>query len=147
MEVILKQDVDRLGKAGSVVKVKEGFARNFLLPNGLAIPVTAGNLKKVEEEKKAKALQAEKVKQEAEKLKQKLEGLSVTMPVLIQEDESLYGSITSTEIAKALKEEGVELDKALIILESPIKTLGIYEVPVKLHPEVSATVKLWIVKK
>lgn len=147
MEVILKQDVDRLGKAGSVVKVKDGFARNFLLPNNLAVPLTSVNLKKLEEEKQRGILRAEKTKKEAESLRDKLAGLSITIAVLTNEEDKLYGSMTSQDIVQALKEENFDIDKNSIILDDPIKSLGIYEVSVRLHPEVLAKVKIWIVKK
>lgn len=147
MEVILNQDLDRFGKAGAVVKVKDGFARNFLLPNKLAVPLTAKNLKRLEEEKKKKALKLEKAKKEAQDLKAKLEALSLTIPVLTQEEDKLYGSVTSQDIESALKEEGFNLDKNSVVTDEPIKSLGIYELSVKLHPEVSAKLKVWIVKK
>jgi large subunit ribosomal protein L9 len=147
MEVILKQDVNKLGKSGSVVKVKEGFARNFLMPRGLAIPVTAANLKNLEQEKQKKSLQLEKAKNEAEAFKARLNGFSLTVPVLTQEADVLYGSITAADLARALKDEGIEVDKDTIALVEPIKALGIYEIPVKLHPEVSATITVWVVKK
>ena len=147
MELILKQDVDKIGKAGSIIKVKDGFARNFLMPNNLAVPVTPANLKKLDEERNKKSAQAQKIKQEAEELKTKILNLSLTMPVLTQEEDKLYGSITSQDLSKLLKEEGLEVDKSRIMLGEPIKALGIYEVPVELHPEVSAKIKVWIVKK
>lgn len=147
MEVILKEDVDRLGKAGAVIKVKDGFARNFLLPNGLAMLVTSGNLKKLEEEKHKKVLESEKSRKSAEELRAKLAALSLTVPVLVQDDGALYGSITAQDIERFLKEEGIEIDKNLIIIENPIKSLGIYELPVKLHPEIFAKIKIWVVKK
>lgn len=147
MEVILKQDINRLGKAGSIIKVKDGFARNFLFPNGLAIPSTSANIKQLEHEKQKKFLELEKAKAEAEKVKAKLAGLSLTIPVLVQEEDKLYGGIGPSDIAAVLKEEGCEIEKAMILLDEPIKSLGIYEVPVKLHPEITACVKVWIVKK
>lgn len=147
MEVILHQDVDRIGKAGSIVKVKDGFARNYLLPNGLAIPLTAQNLKKIEQEKLRKNLEIEKLKNKAEGLKAKIDGLSLTIPVLTQEEDKIYGSISSLEITRCLKEEGFEIDKNCIIFDEPIKSLGIYELNLKLHPEVSAKIKLWVVRK
>lgn len=147
MEVILKEDVNRLGKAGSVVKVKDGFASNFLIPNGLAVVLTASNLKQLEQEKQRKALQLEKAKKEAEELKEKLSAISLTIPVLAQEEENLYGSIAVSDLVAALKEEGLNIDKSMIGLSEPIKSLGIYEVPIKLHPEVIAKVKVWVVKK
>ena len=147
MEVILIQDVDRIGKANSVIKVKDGYARNFLIPNKLAIPLTAQNLKQLEQDKQQKVLQSEKVKKIAEEQVRRLAGMSLTIPVLTQEDEKLYGSISAQDIATGLKDEGVEIDKNSIVLAEPIKSLGIYEVGVKLHPEVSGTIKVWIVKK
>lgn len=147
MEVILKQDVDKIGSAGAVVKVKDGFARNFLLPNKLAVILTPANLKRLEEEKQNKAEMQEKIKKDAEALASKLASLSLTIPVLTGEDEKLYGSITTQEIADSLREEGISLDKNQILLDESVKSLGIYEVPVKLHTEVTAKVKIWVVKK
>ncbi len=148
MEVILNKDVDKLGKSGQVIKVKDGFGRNFLIPNGLALPLTAANLKRLEQEKQRKVFQLEKIKKEIEALKEKLGSLSLTLAVLVKEEtEELYGSIAASDIASALKEEGFDIDKNSIILDEPIKSLGIYEIPVKLHPEISAQVKVWVVKK
>jgi len=147
MEVILNKDVERIGKTGEVVRVKDGFARNFLIPHGLALPVTQGNLKKIEQAKARDMLSLEKAKNAAEEIKDRLSGLSLTIPVLVQEEEKLYGSITSVELARALKEEGFEIDKNAIILDEPIRALGIYEIPVKLYPDISAKIKVWIVKK
>jgi large subunit ribosomal protein L9 len=147
MEVILNKDVNRLGKAGEVVKVKDGFARNFLLPNGLAILKTQANLKKLEQEKERRFFELEKAKKQAEGLKDRLANLSLTIPVLIQEEDKFYGSITPLDLAAALKEEGFDIDKNSILLDEPIKSLGRYEVSVKLHPEVLAKIKIWVVKK
>ncbi len=148
MEVILNQDMDKLGKAGSIIRVKDGFARNFLIPNGLAIPATAVSLKRLEQDKEKKILQLEKVKKEFESLKVRLAGLSLTIPALTQEEgDKLYGSISEQDITAVLKEEGFDIDKNLIMLDEPIKSLGIYEIPVKLHPEVTAKIKIWVVKK
>ena len=147
MEVILTKDVDKIGKAGSVVKVKDGFARNLLFPKKLAIPVTKGNLKKIEEEKQ-KTIQGQEVKkQEALLIKERLDKLSLTISASAQDEKSLYGSVTAQDISAALKEESIELDKNIIMLDEPIKSLGIYEIPVKLHPEIQAKLKVWIVKK
>lgn len=147
MEVILIKDNDKLGKAGQVIKVKDGFARNYLFPNGLAVPVNAANLKKLEQEKQKKLLEHELLKKEFEQIKAKLDSFSLTLPVLTQEEDKLYGSITSNDIVTALKDEGIDIDKGSLILDEPIKALGIYEIPVKLHPEVSAKIKVWVVKK
>jgi large subunit ribosomal protein L9 len=147
MEVILIRDIDRLGKSNSIVNVKDGFARNFLIPNKLAIPLTSENIKKLEQDKQNKLLQSEKVKKLAQDQVKSLSSLSLTIPVLTLEDDRLYGSITAQDIAAGLKDEGIEIDKNSIILAEPIKNLGIYEVAVKLHPEVTTTLKVWIVKK
>jgi len=148
MEVILTKDSGKLGKTGQVIKVKDGFARNFLIPNGLALPLTSQNMKKLEQEKQAKAMQLEKARKEFEGLKAKLESLSLTMPVLTKEEEDkIFGSVSGQEIAHALSEEGLTIDKNSIILDEPIKSLGIYEVPIKLGPEITAKLKVWIVKK
>ena len=147
MEVILTQDVDKLGKAGTVAKVKEGFARNFLIPGGLAVLLTPGNVKKLEQNKLKKDLELQKKKKECLDLAGKLSNLSLTIQSLTHEADKLYANITSRDISEALKEEGIEIDKNLILLDEPIKSLGIYEIPVKLHPEVPAKVKVWIVKK
>jgi len=147
MEVILTKDVEKIGKAGAVIKTKDGFARNFLFPRGLALPVTEANLKKLEAEKQKRAELAEKTKNEALGLKDRLSKLSLTIPATAQDDEKLYGSVSIHDIVSALKEEGFEIDKSLIDLSEPVKKLGIYEVDVKLHPEVTAKLKIWIVKK
>jgi large subunit ribosomal protein L9 len=147
MEVILKQDVEKIGKAGTVVKVKDGFARNFLLPNNLALPLTQQNIKKLESEKQRKVSQLDKIKKEAEDLKERLSGISITIPALAQEEDRLYGSVTAQDIANALKDEGFNIDKNIIMLDEPVKSLGIYEIPVRLHAEVSTKIKVWIVKK
>jgi large subunit ribosomal protein L9 len=147
MEVILIQDVNGIGKMGAVVKVKDGFARNFLFLKNLAVISTAGNLKTLEQVRQKKNLQMEKLKKGAEKVRDRLQNLSLTIPVLTQDKEKLYGSISAADLQNALKEENIDIDKNDILLEEPIKALGIYEVPVNLHPEISATIKVWIVKK
>lgn len=147
MKVILNKDVDKIGKAGAVVQVKEGFARNFLFPHNLAKPLTEGSLKQFQQQQQARNAQSAKVKEESIEIKKRLSTVSLTIPALTGGEEKLYGSISSVDIAQALKEEGFTIDKDSIDLAEPIKSLGIYEVPIKLHPEVIATVKLWVVKK
>ena len=147
MEVILNRDIDKLGKAGAVVKVKDGFARNFLIPNGLALPVTPSNLKKLEQEEQTKTLHLEKIRKESQELKERLEALSLTIAALTKEEDKLFGSITSQDIISSLKDEGFDIDKKDILLDEPIKSLGIYEIPVKLQAEFTAKVKVWVVKK
>ena len=147
MEIILKKDVEKIGKAGTVVKVKEGFARNFLIPRDLAQPVTGATLKKLEQDALARSAQSAKAKEESARLSLQLSSLSLTISALTQGEEKLYGSINANEISEALKEEGFLIDKNIIDLAEPIKSLGVYEIPIKLHPEVIAKLKLWVVKK
>lgn len=147
MEVILKQDVEKLGRQGAMVKVKDGYARNFLFPKNLAVRKTERNIKRLEDEKRRKELEIEKVKKEYFDLKEKLDNLSLTIPVLVQEDDRFYAGIGALDISNALTEEGFQIDKSSIILDEPIRALGIYEVNIRLHPEIIANVKVWIVKK
>ncbi len=147
MEVILKQDIEKIGKAGMVIKVKEGYGRNYLIPKGLAVISTPHALKQLQQEQQRKNLAYEKARKEAEDMKTRLAALSLTIPALAKEEDKLYGSVTAADIAAALAEEGLSVDKSTIMLEEPLKAIGIYEVPVKLHSEVTAVVKVWIVKK
>jgi len=147
MEVILRKDIEKLGKGGDIVKVKDGYARNFLIPKVLALEATKSNLKTIELEKKQKLLQQDKKKREAKKLAETMTGASCTVTVEAMEDDRLYGHVVASDIAKALEIEGVKIDKELIYFDKPIDKLGIYEVDVKLHPEVIATVRVWVTKK
>jgi large subunit ribosomal protein L9 len=147
MKVILKSDVERLGKTGDVVAVAAGYARNYLLPRGLALEATARSVEQIEIEGKRadKALQRQAA--DAAALAQKLEQLSLTISKQAGESDKLFGTVTAMEIAEALVKEGHEIDKRKIELEEPIKTLGIYTIPVRLHTDVTAKVKVWVVKE
>lgn len=147
MKLILVQNVDNLGKAGDVVTVKEGYARNFLLPNNKARPATPGNMRIVEERRKKEAAEEEKKAEAARALANRLSNLSLTISVEAGEEDKLFGSVTSDMISDKLKEEGIEIDKKDISVEEPIKKLGVYQVSAKLHPVVKATLRIWIVKK
>ena len=147
MEVILSQDMQNLGKVGEVVKVKEGYARNYLLPRKLAFAATPANLKRIEQQAKKRKAQYETEKQKAEELAEKIAKVSCTLSVEVNDLERLYGSITQTDIAKALESEGFTIDKKDIIIEKPIEELGIFEVGVQLHSEVTAKTRLWVTKK
>ncbi|MFA4984728.1 MAG: 50S ribosomal protein L9 [Candidatus Omnitrophota bacterium] len=147
MEIILTKDVEKLGKAGEVVNVKDGFGRNFLIPSGLAVPSNAVALKRLEADRQRRLQDKEKARSAAEEIRKKLENLSLTIAVLTHEDEKLYGSIAAADVAAALKEEGFDIDKSFIVMDEAIKSLGIFEVLVNLHPDVSAKIKLWVVKK
>ncbi len=147
MKVILKQDVNSIGTVGDIVTVKNGYARNYLIPKGIALEATAGNLKQIEQEKKSLEMQKNREKKAAEHAASEMNNVSVTISVSVGEEDKLFGSVTSQDIADALKEKGFEIDKRKIVLDEPIKVLGIYSVPIKLHSEVEAKVKVWVVKK
>ncbi|GBD93343.1 50S ribosomal protein L9 [bacterium BMS3Abin05] len=147
MKVILKQDVESVGSVGDIVEVKNGYARNYLVPQGMALEATRGNLKQIDQEKKTLELQKNREKKTAEELANKLNNTSITISVPVGEENRLFGSVTSQDIADSLKEKDFKIDKRKIILEEPIKVLGIYSVPIKIHSEVEAKVKVWVVKK
>jgi len=147
MEVILCQDVEKLGKTGDVVKVKDGFARNFLFPTKKAYMATPTNLKRIEQEKQKRVAGEEKLKKDMEELAVKLSKISCSIAVEVNDLEKLYGSVTETDIAKALEAEGYTVSKKDIILEKPIEELGIFEVPIRLHHDVTAKIRLWVTKK
>ncbi|MBU4458040.1 MAG: 50S ribosomal protein L9 [Candidatus Omnitrophica bacterium] len=147
MKVILIEDVKKLGSMGEIVQVKDGYARNFLFPKNLARPATESNLNIIEEIKRKKEAAIVKEKKLAEELRDKLSLVSCTLAVEAGDDDRLFGSITAQDIANSFEEEGFSIDKRKFILEEPIKKLGVYHVSVKLHPEVSGDVKVWVVKK
>lgn len=147
MKVILKNDVPTLGNAGDIINVKDGYARNFLIPKGLAEKAELGSVKAVENLKKALAQQMEKKKKEALKLKDRLLNISCTITRQAGEGEKIFGSVTTRDIEEALKVENIHIDRKNIMLDEPIKQLGIFEVPVKLHKDVEAKIKVWVVAK
>ena len=147
MKVILRQNTEGLGQIGEVVDVKDGFARNFLIPRKLAYVALAGNIKALEEEKKTLSKKREQELAAAETLAAELEKVSVTIPVQVGEEDRIFGSVTTQMISDALKEKGNEIDKRKIEIDEPIKALGIYSVSIKLHPSVSAKIKVWVVRE
>jgi large subunit ribosomal protein L9 len=147
MKVLLRQDHETLGKRGDIVSVKEGFARNFLLPKGIALAATAASQRILEDEKKRLVRQQEKDKKQAEALAKELESMSVTAVVAVGEEDRVFGSVTSQTIADLLQEKGQTIDKRKIVLDEPIKALGVYSIPIKLHPEVEVKIRLWVVKE
>ena len=147
MKIILRKDHEKLGPAGSVAEVKDGFARNFLIPRGIAFPADEGHMRALEEEKKQAGRRTTKELKSSEKLAQEIEKVSLTVKMKVGEDEKLFGSVTSQMIADGLKEKGFDLDKRIIDVEEPIKALGIYTVNVKLHQSVTAKVKVWVVRE
>jgi len=147
VKVILLKDVEKLGKEGSVLEVKEGYARNFLLPQRLAIKATKDSFREIEEIKKRKDKVEEKTKKEAMEIKAKLDALSVTITQEAKDTEEIYGSVGEPQILKALKDEGMVLEKGKIDITEPIKKLGVYNLKVRLHPAVEANLRVWVMKK
>jgi large subunit ribosomal protein L9 len=147
MKLILLKDVEKLGRSGDIVAAKDGYARNYLFPKGLALLATDRNIKAAEADKKQKDEALEKEKQEAHRLSEIISRVSCTIAVEAGKDDKLFGSVTAIDIHEALEAEGVSVDKKKIELKEHINQIGIYQIPVKLHPEVVATLKLWVVKK
>lgn len=147
MKVILRQNIDKLGKIGQIVDVKDGYALNYLIPKGFAYVAVKGNIKALEEEKKIVEKRNLQELKAAEALASELEKISVTIPVQVGEEDKIFGTVTTQMIADALKEKGHDIDKRKIEMEEQIKTLGIYNVNIKLHPSVSAKIKVWVVRE
>ena len=147
MKIILRKDFESIGKAGEVVVVKNGFARNFLIPKGIALKADNRNIQLLEVEKKQQQVKVSKDRKEAELLAEQLSKISCTATVNVGEEDKVFGSVTTQTIADLLKEQEVEIDRKKIILNEPIKALGIYTIPIKVHPEVEAKIKLWVVKE
>jgi len=147
MEVILREDVDRLGKRGEKHRVADGYARNFLIPRKLAAPATDSNLRAFGEESKMRVRREKKAFRAAEGVAEKLRNVSITTAVQAGEEDRLYGSVTSADIAELLAKQGFEIDKRKIQLDEPIKALGVYNVGIRLAAGVEANVKLWVVKE
>lgn len=145
MKVILRKEHEKLGQIGTLTDVKDGYARNYLIPRGIAYPATKGSMHALEEEKKQAERRATKEMKESEKLAAQLDKVSVTIKMKVGEDEKLFGSVTSQMLADAIKEQGFTIDKRIIDLEEPIKALGIYTVNVKLQQSVIGKVKVWVV--
>lgn len=146
MQIILRADVDNLGRLGEVVKVKPGYGRNYLIPKGMAMPATKANMNIFERERKKLEFQMEKIRHAAQSMADRLNEAHVIIPVRVGENEKLYGSVTTTNIGEALSELGIEVDRRKIILENPIRSLGDFEVQVKLHQDVKCLVKVSVVK-
>ena len=146
MKVILTEDVANMGKAGDLIQIKDGHARNYLIPKKLAIPANPQNLKAFEHQKNLLKQKQNRIKRDAENLAEKIEKVSCTISKPTGEEDKLFGSVTSLDIEESLKEEGITIDRKKILLEEPIKSLGIYKIPIKIHPEVTAHLKIWVVK-
>jgi large subunit ribosomal protein L9 len=145
MQIILTEDVPHLGKVGDVVNVKDGYGRNFLIPQQKAIPATANNMARVEHEKRVIAKRLEKLQAQARTQVQRIEAVSATVRKPVGEEDRLFGSVTSRDVEKAMREEGLtDIDRKAIQLPDPLKTLGVYKVPVKLAPGVYAKLMVWV---
>jgi large subunit ribosomal protein L9 len=147
IRVVLQQDVESLGVSGDVVRVRPGYARNFLIPRGFAVPATTSNLTRVAELKRAASARATELLQQARELEKKLDGLRVRVERVVGDENKMYGSVTSRDIEDAYLALGVEIDRKKIQLDEPIRELGMFDVPIKLHSEVSSVLKVEVVKK
>lgn len=147
MKIILKDDIEQLGKCGEVMNVKDGFARNYLIPRNLAIPATDGNLRSIGQVSTQKRLRDNKRLRDAEKLRNAIEKISCTAEVQVGEEDRVFGSVTAAQIAELLEQQGFVVDRRDIQLDEPIKALGVYTVGVKLERDVIAKLKVWVVKK
>ena len=146
MEVILREAIEKLGHPGDVVKVSPGFARNYLLPRGIAYEATPGNLKRIAQEKGRLEVAETSRRDAAQEMATKLEPISLTFSARVGEEGKLFGSVTSGDIAQQLEAQGVHIEKRMIDLHEPIRALGVYKVPIKLHADVKAEIKVWVIK-
>lgn len=147
MKVILRENISKLGNAGDIVKVAAGYARNYLLPRGLAARANEGNINQLKHEKHQIFLRQEKAKREATKFANELKDISVTLPRQVGEENRIFGSVTNRDIAEELRKEGYKIHRRQITMDENVKTLGVYECSVKLHPEVDVAVKVWVVSQ
>jgi large subunit ribosomal protein L9 len=145
MEVILRQSIDNVGHPGEIVKVSPGFARNYLIPRGLAYEATPGNRKRIEQERaRLEAAEAGR-RSAAQEVADKLEQVSLTFSARVGDEGKLFGSVTSADIAQQLEAQGIHIERRLIDLHEPIRSLGVYRVPVKLHADVKPELKVWVI--
>ena len=146
-QVILRKKIESLGEVGDVVRVKPGYARNFLIPRGFAVEATPGNVRMVEAQKEQEDTREAKALADVEKTAAKLKGIKLSAPVHVGEEDKVFGSVTAMTVAELLQAEGYEIDKKHIVLPEPIKALGVYDVPVKLDHDVEAMVKVYVIKE
>jgi len=147
MQVILLEDIPSLGKVGDLVKVADGYGRNYLIPKKKAVLATEKSLKMIEHQRQQIQQRMGKAKKDAERVAQQIEQLACTFAKPMGESGKLFGSVTSMEIESYLKENGIDVDRKKILLEEPIKNLGMFAVPIRLHPEVIANLKVWVVQE
>lgn len=147
MKVILRRDYSPLGQFGEVVEVKDGYARNFLIPRKIALRATSQNMKAFEQERQREEVKQSRERRAAEALAEKLASVSLTATVSVGEEDKVFGAVTSQDIVDLLSNKGFDIDRRKIQLDEPLKALGVYDIPIKLHPEVEAKVKVWVVKE
>jgi large subunit ribosomal protein L9 len=147
MRIILREEMDNLGKAGEVVSVRDGYARNYLLPRGMAVPATEKDETRLAHEQRVITARAAKLAKELQSEADRMSQVSVSVSRAVGEGDKLYGSVTSRDIAEALAEQGVKVDSKKIQLDEPLRTLGMSEVPIKLGRDTVAKIKVWVVKK
>jgi large subunit ribosomal protein L9 len=146
MEVILRQAVESLGKPGDVVKVSNGYARNYLLPHGVAFEATPGNLKRIQQEKNRLEAAENERRDAAQGLATKLEQVQLTFSARVGEEGKLFGSVTSADVAQQLESQGFHIEKRQIDLHEPIRALGVYRIPIRLHADVKPEIRVWVIK-
>ena len=147
MEIILRQAVENLGKTGDVVKVKSGYARNYLLPHGLAYEATPGNLKRIQQERDRLEAAENERRTAAQTLAERLEQVSLTFSARVGEEGKLFGSVTAADIQAQLESQGFHIERRQIDLHEPIKALGVYRVPIRLHADVKPEVRVWVIEQ
>jgi len=146
-DIILKEDVEQLGRAGDEVTVRPGYARNYLIPQGLAIPASPGNRRLLAEERGRIARDEARKVEAARRIARKLRGVSLTFARHAGDREKLFGSVTAVDIESELEKLGIDVARQVIRLEEPIKRLGLFDIPIRLHPEVEPTIKVWVVSE
>jgi large subunit ribosomal protein L9 len=147
MKVILKEDIPRLGTMGETVQVAPGYGRNYLIPQGKAVLATSKNLKELEHQRQLILRKAELIRKDAESFAEKFRGLTLTLARKVKDEDKIYGSVSVSDISQALEEAGVEIERKLIKLDEPIKSLGEFQVPVKVHADVTAELTVQVVKE
>lgn len=146
MEVILRQAVENLGKPGEVVKVSNGYARNYLLPHGVAFEATPGNLKRIQQERDRLEAAENERRGTAQQLAERLEQVQLTFSARVGDEGKLFGSVTSADLAQQLEQQGFHIEKRQIDLHEPIKALGVYRIPIRLHADVKPEIRVWVIK-
>jgi large subunit ribosomal protein L9 len=147
MEVILRQSVEKLGQLGEVVKVSAGFARNYLIPRGIAVEATPGNKKRIEQQQQRLEAAENARREGASSVAERLEQVSLTFSARVGEEGKLFGSVTAADIVQQLESQGYHIEKRQVDLHEPIKALGVYRVPIRLHADVKPEIKVWVIKQ